>query len=67
MLDPEMFKLPEPIGGTSDAGGVNLMEGILEVTDLKFGRGVLVEAEDKHWGRVKVLKTVADRLEEELG
>ena len=27
----------------------------------------LVEAEDKLWARVKVVKTVADRLEEELG
>ena len=27
----------------------------------------LVEAEDKRWARVKVLKAVADRLEEELG
>jgi len=27
----------------------------------------LVEAQDKRWSRVKVLKTVADRLEEELG
>ena len=27
----------------------------------------LVEGEEKRWARVKVLKTVADRLEEELG
>ena len=27
----------------------------------------LVEAQDKRWARVKVLKTIADRLEEELG
>ncbi|MDE2509828.1 MAG: polyphosphate:AMP phosphotransferase [Elusimicrobia bacterium] len=36
-------------------------------TSLPCAPWVLVEAQDKHWARVKVLKAVADRLEEELG
>ena len=39
---------------------------MFEKTSTPFAPWTLVEAEDKHWGRVKVLKTVADRLEEEL-
>ncbi|HAZ06945.1 MAG TPA: polyphosphate:AMP phosphotransferase [Elusimicrobia bacterium] len=39
---------------------------MFERTSTPFAPWTLIEAEDKHWGRVKVLKTVADRLEEEL-
>jgi polyphosphate kinase 2 (PPK2 family) len=35
-------------------------------TSLPDAPWTLVEAQDKKWARVKVLKTVADRLEEEL-
>ena len=35
-------------------------------TSLPDAPWTLVEAQDKRWARVKVLKTVADRLEEEL-
>ena len=40
---------------------------MFEKTSTAEAPWTLVEAEDKRWGRVKVLKTVADRLEEELG
>ncbi len=40
---------------------------MFEKTGLPCAPWTLVEAQDKRWARVKVLKTVADRLEEELG
>ena len=40
---------------------------MIERTDAPSAPWTLVEAEDKRWSRVKVLKTVAERLEEELG
>ncbi len=40
---------------------------MFEKTGTPFAPWTLVEAQDKRWARVKVLKTVADRLEEELG
>ena len=40
---------------------------MIEKTGTPEAPWTLVEAEDKKWARVKVLKTVADRLEEELG
>jgi polyphosphate:AMP phosphotransferase len=40
---------------------------MLEKTGTPYAPWTLVEAQDKHWARVKVLKTVADRLEDELG
>ncbi len=40
---------------------------MIEKTSAPEAPWTLVEAEDKLWARVKVLKTVADRLEEELG
>ena len=40
---------------------------MIERTGTPESPWTLVEAEDKHWARVKVLRTVADRLEEELG
>jgi polyphosphate:AMP phosphotransferase len=40
---------------------------MIERTDALEAPWTLIEAEDKRWARVKVLKTVADRLEEELG
>jgi polyphosphate:AMP phosphotransferase len=40
---------------------------MIEKTSTPFAPWTLVEAQDKKWARVKVLKTVADRLEEELG
>ena len=39
---------------------------MIEKTSTPFAPWTLVEAQDKTWARVKVLKTVADRLEEEL-
>ena len=39
---------------------------MIERTGTPEAPWTLVEAEEKHWARVKVLKTVADRLEEEL-
>lgn len=39
---------------------------MIEKTSTPNAPWTLVEAEDKRWARVKVLKTVADRLEEEL-
>lgn len=44
-LDATAWHLPEPIGGTSDAGGVDFTQGVIHVTDLKYGRGMLVEPE----------------------
>ncbi|MBI3563705.1 MAG: polyphosphate:AMP phosphotransferase [Elusimicrobia bacterium] len=40
---------------------------MIEKTSTPYAPWTLVEAQDKRWARVKVLKTVADRLEEELG
>ena len=40
---------------------------MIEKTGTPESPWTLVEAQDKKWARVKVLKTVADRLEEELG
>jgi polyphosphate:AMP phosphotransferase len=40
---------------------------MFEKTGTSAAPWTLVEAEEKRWARVKVLKTVADRLEEELG
>ncbi|NNN07280.1 MAG: polyphosphate:AMP phosphotransferase [Elusimicrobia bacterium] len=40
---------------------------MIEKTSTPDAPWTLVEAQDKKWARVKVLKTVADRLEEELG
>ncbi|MDE2489366.1 MAG: polyphosphate:AMP phosphotransferase [Elusimicrobia bacterium] len=40
---------------------------MIERTGTPYAPWTLVEAEDKRWARVKVLKTVADRLEDELG
>jgi polyphosphate:AMP phosphotransferase len=40
---------------------------MIEKTSTPEAPWTLVEAEDKRWARVKVLKAVADRLEEELG
>jgi len=40
---------------------------MIEKTSAPGAPWTLVEAQDKKWARVKVLKTVADRLEEELG
>jgi polyphosphate kinase 2 (PPK2 family) len=40
---------------------------MFEKTGTPVAPWTLVEAQDKRWARVKVLKTVADRLEEELG
>lgn len=40
---------------------------MIEKTSTPDAPWTLVEAEDKLWARVKVLKTVADRLEDELG
>ncbi|MFA6028287.1 MAG: polyphosphate:AMP phosphotransferase [Elusimicrobiota bacterium] len=40
---------------------------MIEKTSQPCAPWTLVEAEDKRWARLKVLKTVADRLEEELG
>ena len=40
---------------------------MIERTGTPEAPWTLVEAEDKNWARVKILKTVADRLEEELG
>lgn len=39
---------------------------MFEKTSTPAAPWTLVEAEDKQWARIKVLKTVADRLEEEL-
>ncbi len=39
---------------------------MLDKTGTPYAPWTLVEAQDKHWARVKVLKTVADRLEKEL-
>ncbi len=40
---------------------------LIEKTSTPDAPWTLVEAEDKRWARLKVMKTVADRLEEELG
>ncbi len=40
---------------------------MIEKTSAPDAPWTLVEAQDKHWARWKVLKSVADRLEEELG
>jgi polyphosphate:AMP phosphotransferase len=40
---------------------------MIEKTSTPNAPWTLVEAQDKRWARVKVLKTVADRLEKELG
>ena len=40
---------------------------MFERTSTPFAPWTLVESEDKRWARVKILKTVADRLEDELG
>ena len=40
---------------------------MIEKTGTPEAPWTLIEAQDKRWARVKVLKTVADRLEEELG
>jgi polyphosphate kinase 2 (PPK2 family) len=40
---------------------------MIEKTGTPEAPWTLVEAQDKRWARVKVLKTVADRLEAELG
>jgi polyphosphate:AMP phosphotransferase len=40
---------------------------MIEKTSAETALWTLVEAEDKNWARVKVLRTVCDRLEEELG
>lgn len=39
---------------------------MVDRTSTFFAPWTLVEAENKHWGRVKVLRTIADRLEEAL-
>jgi AMP-polyphosphate phosphotransferase len=40
---------------------------MIEKTGTPEAPWTLIEAEEKHWARVKVLKTVGDRLEEALG
>jgi len=40
---------------------------MIEKTSTPYAPWTLVEAQDKRWARVKVLRTVADRLEAELG
>ena len=40
---------------------------LIEKTSTPDAPWTLIEAEDKRWARLKVLKTVADRLEDELG
>jgi polyphosphate:AMP phosphotransferase len=52
--------------GKWDAYQAAVLE-MIEKTGAPKAPWTLVEAEDKNWARVKVLKTVADRLEEELG
>ncbi|MFI5344781.1 MAG: polyphosphate:AMP phosphotransferase [Elusimicrobiota bacterium] len=52
--------------GKWDAYQTSAVE-MIEKTSLPYAPWALVEAVDKKWARVKVLKTVADRLEEELG
>ncbi len=53
---PELLaKLPEDVGGTSDAGGIDFAERVLHVTDLKFGRGVLVEVQGNEQFRIYAL------------
>ncbi len=40
---------------------------MIEKTSAPDAPWTLIEAEDKRWARLRVMKTVADRLEEELG
>lgn len=40
---------------------------MVDRTSTRTAPWVLVEAEDKHFARVKVLRTIADRLEAALG
>jgi polyphosphate kinase 2 (PPK2 family) len=40
---------------------------MIEKTSAETALWTLVEAEDKNWARMKVFRTVCDRLEEELG
>jgi polyphosphate kinase 2 (PPK2 family) len=42
---------------------VEAIEEMLERTDTEWGRWTIVEATDKRWARVKIFKTVVDRLE----
>jgi polyphosphate kinase 2 (PPK2 family) len=39
---------------------------MVDRTSTPFAPWTLVEAEDKHWARVKVLRTICDRLERAL-
>jgi polyphosphate kinase 2 (PPK2 family) len=43
------------------------VEQMLQKTSTPLAPWTVVEANDKYWARVKVVKTVADRLEEALG
>lgn len=56
-IDPLLATLPDPtVGqGTSDAGGVDYAAATLHVSDLKFGRGVLVEVEENEQFRLYAL------------
>jgi polyphosphate kinase 2 (PPK2 family) len=42
---------------------VEAIEEMLERTDTEWGRWTIVEATDRRWARVKIFRTVVDRLE----
>lgn len=53
---PEAYGVAaEDIGGTSDAGGIDFGSATLHVTDLKFGRGVVVEVAGNEQFRIYAL------------
>jgi len=43
------------------------VEQMLQKTSTPLAPWTVVEANDKYWARVKIVKTIADRLEEILG
>lgn len=56
----ESLNPPEPMFGTADAVAYDAVEQELEVADLKFGRGVVVEVEGNEQTRVYALGAVLE-------